>query len=756
MSAQYTLPARVRLYGDLAAAAMLIPRARGFLGMLAERVQRAHLKTGHWEFEDQGAYFIFDYNPLLPTISINVQQTPVVLAIIETSTLWLPRGFVCYPSSASSVSGWGTPVVGSGSIFTVANTAPGLNVARWTLNGGLGEVLLTQAVDAGYPLPTVDTLPLFFGATEFPTVSKGQYIAPVQGPWTGYRIEFDGFTQATGQGGLGRQALFTSLNVGREYCLPVRGYYDPAARDVQYATAADYHGTLEATDADLTSAPAGYIKAVDRKNKDGIVDPASIDTLTRATDNVTIVLDLEVEAQLGGSHFTQPKTALSLGGANGSAALTAVERAQWIACGNRTWLSPGLPAVSWDGFCSMNFSVLEQYGTVDLSHPGNFTQDYDQFMYTARGVARPTFSKNVYANGRIIGQTPDFVLSVGVQTIGASRRVVALACLLSDQNGPLPDHGPGFMVPMMSRRYRVYFLDVPDRNGVVLAPSSQAIGLYNASTNPSGWHYAGYFDVRDLDFETRFSVLQPPVFNAAGTKAVCVINDFTIDNTSYAVEITFTAISDDTLVVTVNNGLELNQPFSSETVAIDYAADGSFVYLYIAIVNLPGFLTGEVLRWNKDANVASVDLQPSDLQLGGSVPTDLYGEGVALYLTDAINGRGVLLRQSNDIDGNSIAIWTVTKSGADITTSDTFADPSNTITLAEFVEAWGNGMDSALIYRARDHAGNTIDGVEINATWPGHPIPGFLGSSIATSFGDLAALTQTPGTDSRYYPVGVV
>lgn len=713
--------------------------------------------------------------------------TPVRAQAQQTteSSLWIPRGFVLYPASSVSTSGWGTPVVRSGAPdpLNADSLAPGLDVSRWTAGGVLGEVLLTKQVENGYPKPRLEIAPAFFSVDESPTMesndgvsfvaSKKPYKTPaLQSGWSAYRIEFTDFSTAGGEGdGGSRQQVFRWAVGDTQYLPPIRGYYDAAARLARYAVSADFSG-LRMDDGALTKAHAGYATAAQRLNKDGAADAAAHDSASKATNAIAAADDAATGAHLLDSTFTPARTSILVALKNGMTALAATERAQWIAYGNRYWIAddPAIPVVTWDGFPSWNWPVSISLG----AHVGGNFVDLDYYTVHVRGENRKLFSKRVCANGRELGTLPDWVLSAGVQTTADSTtsivtdRLIVLCWRLSDQGtyDPLYTPPPSGDGGEYSRVLRVYYLDIPRRNGLSLMPDAAAIGLYDATTNPSGWHYAGVIDLWPVAgwFPAIFfsGMMQPPQFKGDGTAAVFLQaafnrTDASLDDIS-PWEVELSGIGDGLISYSVVNSATAGHTpgphqFGMFCSGVDYIAKSAM--LNIVSVTYAGVdkdgdglhYLDSVVRWSGVPH-SPVYADPSDVWYPTEYVTHDGYQGYAVYTLDPNTGAFVVLHKKYGAPGGAFRVYYAKGGGTPQMAQ--YADTAGFSAGNSFAGIYlGNGSP-ALTSFARDRDGNYIAGYELA---PGGT---FEGSFFDSTLDDLAALTQTPGSDLRYFPIGVV
>lgn len=194
------------------------PAGRKLLGALMNQLALSGNRQGLMrQTLPDGSQLTARFDGTTPIVEI-VASEAALEAEEDTSNLWLPRGFVVYPLTVDHPYGVGLPVVpvGEDTPYARANMDPGLDWARWTDDGALGELLLSRDRDAGYPDATEarETAPLLYHPTRGPTFAwpgaDGRYdTRPYKAPWTAYRISFQAPT------GAGR-AMFERCNAHRQ------------------------------------------------------------------------------------------------------------------------------------------------------------------------------------------------------------------------------------------------------------------------------------------------------------------------------------------------------------------------------------------------------------------------------------------------------------------------------------------------------------------------------------------------------------
>ncbi len=364
----------------------------------------------------------------LPIVEIDVSglEGEQVLRGVQ---LWIPEGFVIYPASDTSPNGWGLPInyVEDAMLpaelpaelqeFAPGNLRPGLDVTRWTPAGLLGQVLLSQAQNAGYPDPIVRRAGVVITPHYHPQFGPVPTSAARPEPtgWQAYRLEFADYTaQALGLDANARAALvswkretFERINayregLGRDRIYPqFRGVFDISQACAEMAWATGWSGHM------VEAFPITYRTYNDRGGKNGSASEEAncyVSTLTMAEAAfwysgeilVTFAQSLvpgyndangwPVEQVVGLRFDISPEQALdawaassrhaaylsstswdlgehqscastmSLGYRQGTAVALFSHDGQWIQCGNRFWHSQHaeVPALSWRGFETEN------------------------------------------------------------------------------------------------------------------------------------------------------------------------------------------------------------------------------------------------------------------------------------------------------------------------------------------------------------------------------------------------------------------
>lgn len=405
---------RVRYDGPPEARFALVGRARVQAGKM-ERFRAlgsgVNHASQHYRYTDGVEITtLWTGGQMIATITVPAVTAETVEVL---SAIWIPRGFVLYPANAAVRTGWGLPIqqivdggagAGAGTFtpYDDINTAPGLDITRWTAGGPLGQVLLTHDVDAGYPKdeqgnddPTFAFLPLMYsleGGPAIPVDENGdpQYTVPATVPgWGAFRLEFEpyraGFPLGDGavafKRGIFERANEHRVSIGRDpLFMPPRGRFDSAqiSADVMQAVAVLGHFSERfpptyrcpddrAMKDGLTSAGIAFVgHPPDSRNSNTFenvtatafpptpvlsVDPNGIDIVSIPNPGPDVTADAAWNAWITSPIHRAAIEAEALDMRDGRAGITQVGwRAnyaaqhflpfdQWIACGNRTWPS---------------------------------------------------------------------------------------------------------------------------------------------------------------------------------------------------------------------------------------------------------------------------------------------------------------------------------------------------------------------------------------------------------------------------------
>ena len=482
------------------------------------------------------------------TIQLEPVTVPQVEELTETSRIWIPRGFVVYPSTTSHPHGWGQPALTlSGTDpWSRASLAPGTDPTKWTDGGPLGEVLITRDKNAGYPSLTKPVSPLFFEKTEVRTsLPAGHWIAPRTGEWTGYRSEYVDYTQAPA---FGRELLtYTNTQRGEPLTPWFRGYFEEAVYLSEKVPATVFDG------ANPTLPPGvvldGYSTAAKRLNKDGGIEVDSADAVTSnqtTVANVANVFDSSINLF---SNTFNSSSSLGIGIQGNVVVGEVAHRKQWIRYGDATWVS-GVqehPILSWDGggdfklpfymitlpFAADGFGHLQPYGGTTVGPYPDYAilDDLSTITASVRGRQKPLFSKEVFCRGRVLGRFEGYVFGAAIQVVTQDAqhvqdRLLVLTWHADDQDVYVPPGGGSVLDPPEAhilRKLRLYFVDIAPRNGLRVNPDHML--------TQSDMKFAGYLPMTDFPedraYPTKFP-RQMPRFSHDGKKLIQVIGEYLV------------------------------------------------------------------------------------------------------------------------------------------------------------------------------------------------------------------------------------
>jgi hypothetical protein len=486
--------------------------------------------------------------------------------------VWIPRGFVVEPASDAAPAGWGFPATPDDDAPLDPIAAP----SQWTPNGPLPDVLLTEFLDAGYPKRTKKALPLYFDP---PELSDDVRLPTDVGSWAAYRPSFFDI------GADGRAVLAAVNDVrpsGALLSQPFRGHADLANWCMRLVQT---YGVTE------SNYPLGSNSNTKRLAKDGTVfiredavpvgilgsdDVSGESTPVAVAEKLTEdIPDLGTDTNLKGS------TAFSIAGAGASTFVSAIDyRSRWVKCGNLDWFSsinPEIPTISWNGPQGRSIPPRElaaglradSSATSHCFDPGSCLWRLggqmlvDEMTADFKGRKVPLFDRFVYARGRILAVLPDsgYVLGAGVQKLEATDerqltyRLIVVGWHRADQFFVAgPGISDGVRIWDTTSDIRVWYADIPVRNGLALLPQNVIQGAYDEETNPEGWrqidrhrlwplagdhanHGPGYYvsPVLDPSYANEAERCSPKTywqtwfFNASGTEAVCIRASFFID-----------------------------------------------------------------------------------------------------------------------------------------------------------------------------------------------------------------------------------
>ena len=401
-----------------------IPAARKVLGLLADT--KGSVGTAKLVREvAKGVIVTAMFWAGMPIIEIDVQAHGDMVRGKTEAGMWIPEGFVFYPASDDSPNGWGLPVnynavegyEGYFNVFAPENLKPGLDVSRWTPGGCLGQVLVTQKVDAGYPKPKREgneliLYPPLYHPQYGPHPTKPQVDA--EGAWKAYRLEFTDYQTNVENTSRAEQAAgkrwkreeFRLLNEHRDglglglVLPPVRGDYDSAQATCEWSLSTHWFGHS------CDGFPITWKAYADRGRKNGSIASEDADisddsmretpfanpTAEILANAATFAGDFEYTDQTGFGVFSgvaffgvisaqatfdawmgspphkaiieEPESGTNLlratftqiGHRDGMAAAHFHKTHQWVESGNAFWLSehPEVPILSWQSFTSKN------------------------------------------------------------------------------------------------------------------------------------------------------------------------------------------------------------------------------------------------------------------------------------------------------------------------------------------------------------------------------------------------------------------
>lgn len=716
------------------------------------------------------------------------------------ATIWIPTGFVLYPSAAASVAGWGLPPLVTGQPWNHLSVDP--FYVNWTPGGPLGEVLLTDRVQAGYPNRKYLLLPLMAPTSNAPIGYKTIANKPARAAtgWNGYRPAFGDFLQLGGilpdqvRRSLFEQANTRRTDIGRDaMTLPLRGFYDEAQLAANLARQFGVTSALGTTeDATLgVKAPAGYKPATQRLARDGICQHTHDIATTQLSHGQTL-MDAWAANGLADADF-DTGSQLGVGRSSGLLSAGLSRREQWIGYGNQFWIGTDktLPILSWRGLPAAMLTIKAATGTEDGPSSGSYTS-LDNYITRVRGQSYHWFTDALYASGRQIGKLPGLVIGAGIRALPISEgqakrfRVVVICWHAADHT--VTD---GCYVAFA--HFRVWFQDMVDDAPFGPRLLNPAIGEYDATTNPFGWRFAGTFDA------PRFSstmcqffsqwLWQTWRFSHDGQRALSVVGpdiNSAIPGVRNTVEITFSAVDDAVLTIGVayspqNGGIDADPIY-----AADYDDNDRIIVIDQVLSEWttaddpekwpPGTDTLQAsLRWNGTV------LFPADT--GSISPAALYLSTTAIHILDVARGVIAFLDAYPTCNIGEhklrVRIWergSITHTAE--YTDSTFFEVSSR---AECVRP-----DLLLTSYARDRDGNRVVAYELEGKQGGvesmtrqRSIGEFCDSYIVaaevplaadtfvgswadiagpsnTFIGDLTTLMGVPATQLRVFPVGVV
>lgn len=386
---------------------------RKLLARVMEEVMRGRHNVVLTEVLPDGTRLRGSFSGTLPVLEKVAPAIPAPVQVQFPPTVWVPSGFVTWPITDDAKFGWGMPVVqktGSGiTPYSLVNTNPGLDVTRWTAAGPLCEVLLTTVPQAGYPQRNQLTSALMFDPHQGPSPKVPTKPHP-QGPWTGYRMEFQPFNDALHAPLAGaRIAGFELLNTHRAglgldpLSMPLRGFYPIAQTYADMCLATSGFGHFN---------PVfwhGYKTPGDRVCKDGVPNvqgnaaPNNRNTYDFVNENLFVVATSfnpagtdpngEQYGTVTGPLPSSASTAFTgwLGSPphkatienviwNGHSSFVDIgaqtfwsqdfqRKNQWLACGNAYWYSEHeeIPPLSWHSYPNqtLSYETFPWTATVD-------------------------------------------------------------------------------------------------------------------------------------------------------------------------------------------------------------------------------------------------------------------------------------------------------------------------------------------------------------------------------------------------------
>jgi hypothetical protein len=544
-------------------AGLIQREGRRLLGDLMNRLKLSGVRVGKSErVLPDGTRIIAQWDGTTPTVTAILPRAESPETETDL-TLWVPRGFVVEPATEGIPLGWGLPPIAPGEDADPLN--PGPLPAAWTEGGALPQVLLSRVDDAGYPPLGVTVLPMYYDGPE--------QTDPIDLPdeaaaWAAYRPSFlDVGTDAT--------AVLTAINASRPdeapLSLPLRG---PANLATWYAQLVTTYGTDDA------NYPTGSDTAAKRTAKDGTAHElgtglpvgalARVDTTGATTPAQVADALIAALPDLSDAGALPNGTTLALAGGGALTLVAAIDQTeQWARCGNLDWVSINaeIPRLSWCGPQGRSIPPRElAAGRRTASDTAGELLRLDTLTTTFQGREFRLFDRFVYARGRILAQLPDdgYVLGAAVQRIDATDdtpaiyRLIVLGWHRADQFNSTGVHDPDDVFNYdTTSDVRVWYADLPTRNGLACSPDRMVEDGYDVDANPSGWHmlarhrlwgteyaqsgfhgpgvylgsgaWTGYSDPRTEACSPK-TYWQPWFFNGSGTEAVCLRASVFIDS----------------------------------------------------------------------------------------------------------------------------------------------------------------------------------------------------------------------------------
>jgi hypothetical protein len=552
LGARWQKELRLRFIGDPQLCQRHIGTARNQVGIM-ER-QRSLGGVGHAHlfrrYEWGTINTLFDGT----TYIAEIEAHPGVEKPTTPGAVWIPQGIVIEPAAAVAPAGWGLPVnVGDG----VDPYDPGPEPDRWTPNGPMSQLLLTQADNAGYP--ELRAVPLYSDVFDASRIT----IPKLDQPWGAYRAKF----RNPGAG----KAILDEINDRRD------PGYELTPPFFGFANLAPYlQRLIRAFGTDESSYPSGSKTLFQRMEKEGgvkILDDhtasGALQTVSiTATDPSGIVDQLSSAIPSLIDNSIKPPASFWM---TGNAVAFLNHEDQWIRCGNLDWRSihPEIPRLSWRGpqgrsippnELALGFrSGLERKPLAMQTYINDLETDF-------QGRKIKVFDNFVYARGRILGVAPDsgYVLGAAIQKIPIPDttpprfiyRLIVITWHRADQYCPDGGVDMGYVINFdTTSDVRVYYADLPTRGGIVCHPNSIISGIYDEDERPRGWRFIdrhrlwpfgsnfGGFgpgnevstavdltfypdwspgDTGDRSLASPKTYWQPWFFNGSGTECVCL------------------------------------------------------------------------------------------------------------------------------------------------------------------------------------------------------------------------------------------
>lgn len=705
------------------------------------------IPTRTWKLDDGTVITALIVNGL-PNVHVSLPP-PVTELPVPFTSLWIPRGFVVYPAWADAPMGVGLPIVQQGSDpYASTNLSPGLTTTRWTAGGPCGEVLLSPDDQAGYPLETVFPAPLLADATAGP---QFRWTGPVNvdarvpsSTWAGYRLELAPFrAHFSGENIATQQALFEAVNNVRhtagqtQALLRFRGF----ARVAEMA--ASIFDAAGKDDETSTTYPVTFQSSADRLTKEGYAadwTDAALSSFARS--DMFAMYEFRANSQSpadavnawkaqSGSILTGnlgSSVVADVGYRNGYSVLALAARDRWIQAGNQNWQSSDntLPPISWHGFASQNLAC-ETYPAVYTVSGENWVLQIDFPFTNGNGdcwlkyprvaanapydtaKSEPAMGRHIYCRGRSIALAPNGGLVWGacVQKVGDNDRLIALIHHPADQSNDALHEG-------CTRYLRVWWVDVPPRDGLRLSPQEVICGT--ATNDTWGWRGGQMIDFGSMPPATHFtasaganSLMQASQwkFSTDGTHAVCL--------RSYG------AYADYTQPVKNSEGLVwadaiVLQPTPARTVELVFSADVSD-------------LTTQLIVHDFTAGLANAEAETPDVQTSkapgplGQPDVTLYDYGVSPLAVDYVGDTyqrvyayGAQLSNKSAETSIEITYWRIGTGDASIVhasemANDTLVGCDKKTAEMDFV------MAQTLVLDAHS-ATFAVTGLPFDACWP--------------------------------------